>query len=146
MSNLELEGGPRDVRVDRNDDSKYQFLRGLFNVENDKDIFLLALKVGYFNKIREPLSTKPLHKWQLSTFSENDKKEMVVISNAGSKDFSTFLDGAKVIKTSEEYANAGIKFLYNLFTDEVSKDNIRIIEDFLEQIKDKIDKKLFFVR
>jgi len=139
MPNVILDNPPRDVRIDRDDKIKYKSLKDRFDLDNDKAIFLIALNVGFFYDLKLKLKTHPEHMWQLSTFTEEDIRKMILITFYEKKDVDKIFDGKEVIRTSEEYANGGIKKLYKIFIEEGNqKDDTLIVEEIVDQISEKI--------
>ena len=61
--NINLKDAPRDVRRNRDDVSKYQFLRKRFEVDTDKEIFILALRIGFFKELKESMKIFIFVKW-----------------------------------------------------------------------------------
>lgn len=144
MVNINLKDAPRDIKRNRDDENKYAFLRNRFKIETDKEIFKLALRIGFFKDLKESTKPNPKHLGQLSTFSDDDIREMVLVARYGKEDMEDIFDGKKVINTCEEYANGGIIYLYNLFS-ESNKEDIQIIEDIVESINKSLKEKLFVI-
>jgi len=134
-----LENHPRDIKVDREDNKKYNALTDKFGLETDKGVFLLALNVGFFYNLRVKLNKNPKHVWGVSTFKDEEIKNMITIAYAEDEDIPKCFDGANVIKICEEYANGGIKKLYSMFIDSKNnKEDALVIEEIIEDLAKKI--------
>jgi len=132
-----LNNPPRDVKIDKENKEKYKSLARKFN-KDEKEIFSLAIKIGFFYSMREKIK-KPQSSWQLTTFSEEEIKNMIVISYAVLKDINKIFEGKEVIKICEEFANGGVRKLYSLFMETTEKDDVRVIEDLVDEIKVKLN-------
>ena len=144
MIRINLENPPRDVRINREDKIKYKYLRERFKTDSDKEIFKLALRMGFFKEIQEDLKQKPEHMWQFSTFSNEDVIEMVLISRYKKEDVGKIFEGKEVLNECERYANGGINYLYNLFI-EGGKEDIYIVEDILNDMRKLVKDTLIFL-
>jgi len=132
-----LNNPPRDIRIDKENKEKYKSIARKFN-KDEKEVFSLAVKVGFFYSIREKLK-KPQALVQLTTFSDGEIKNMIVIAYAVLKDINKIFEGKEVVKICEEFANGGIRKLYSLFMETTEKDDIRIIEDVIDDLKLKLN-------
>jgi hypothetical protein len=134
-----LENAPRDIKVDRGDEKKYNAIRDKFKLETDKQVFLLALNIGFFYNLPLKLNPNPKHVWGVSTFEDEEIKDMMTIAYAEDEDIPKCFDGASVIKICEEYANGGIKKLYNTFIESnINKEDALIIEEIVEELDKKL--------
>ena len=134
-----LENAPRDIKVDRKDKKKYNALTSKFKLVTDKEVFLLAINIGFFYNLRVKLEKNPKHVWAVTTFKDEEIKNMITIAYAEEGDIPKCFDGANVIKICEEYANGGIKKLYNLFFESnINKGDDLIIEEVVEELYQKI--------
>lgn len=130
-----IDDAPRDIKIDREVKDKYESLSNKLKVDK-KDIFLLSMKYGHFKDLSKKLNKNPNHLFQFSTLKDEEIKHMVLIHYSSEKDISTLFDGGKIAKTCEEYANGGVRYLYDLFNN--PKHNIQIIEDIVEEINKTI--------
>jgi len=129
-------GSRKDIKVEKIDREKYKSLLKIFNLEYDKDLFILAMKVGYFYNLCSDLKVS-YGKFNYNDIGLKNKAEMILISYEKNKDSAKVFDGATILETCEKYANGGIKRLYELFC-ESNKDEEIIIEDFMKEIAKKI--------
>jgi len=133
-----LSDPPRDIRIEKESKEKYTSLAKRFS-KDDKEIFLLAMKLGFFYGARVKIKGKKQALAQLSTLPEDEIRNMMIIAFSDFGDVSKIFDGKEVVKTCEEYANGGIKHLYRLFVEEGGqKDDLRVIEDVLDELKTRV--------
>lgn len=129
-----LNDAPRDIKIDRLSNDKYDSLSKRFKVDK-KSIFILAMKAGFFYNTQKKIQ-KPQSLVQLSSLSEEDIKNMVIIAFSSFGDVGKIFQGKEVLELCEEFANGGVEYLYNLFSAE--KEDARIIENIIDDLKDKI--------
>ncbi len=134
---------PKTIRRSRESITKYEFLMKTFGAKNNKPIFKLAMKIGYYMNLLKKLDD-PVDMYNTAELQENEKITMLAISFSNLKsecniltDKESLLDGKKIIKVCEEYANGGVSYLYDKFST-AKKDKTRIIEDILDELKEKI--------
>jgi hypothetical protein len=132
---MELDKPPRDITVSEGDREKYSWLSTKFNLEV-KQIFLLAVKVGFFYGLRDKVKN---HRSiaQFSTFSDDDIKDMITIAYAELESDSAIFDGKKVVGICEEYATGGISKLYKQFAG-ANKEDVKIIEDMVDELANEV--------
>ena len=128
---MELDKPPRDLTVSEGDREKYNWLREKFNLDV-KQIFLLAVKVGFFYGIRDKVKNKKSIA-NFSTLSDDDIRDMITIAFSELGDDTQIFDGRKVVGICEEYATGGITKLYNQFAG-ANKEDVKIIEDMADEI------------
>jgi dnd system-associated protein 4 len=100
------------VYIDKNDVSLYSDLDkdDFFKKLENKEKFLLALSMGFKNKIRRSLDSKEGYAL-LKYFKTKDVALIQSIALYESNDPEILKDDEQVFKISEEYAHAGIKII-----------------------------------
>jgi len=132
---ITLDDLPRDIKVDKLSKEKFESLSKRFDID-EKSIFMLAMKAGFFYNTRKKLGkARSLAQWL--PLSEEDIKAMVVIAYATFEDIDKIFQGKEIAKVCEEFANGGIDYLYKLFTDSLKEDS-RVIEDILDELAQEI--------
>ncbi len=126
----------RDIKTEKIDREKYKALLKILNLEYDKDLFILAMKVGYFYNLDLDLKGS-YGKFPYQSIDLKNKAEMVIISYKKNKDPTKVFDGTTILETCEKYANGGVKKLYELFCESNNGEEI-IIENFMKDISSKI--------
>ena len=100
------------IFIDKNDIEMYKKLDQddfLAKLEN-KDKFMMALSIGFKNKVKRPLASKEGYAL-LKYFKIKDIALMQSIALFEKNDPELLKDEETVYKISEEYAHAGIKIL-----------------------------------
>ncbi len=130
-------GPRRDIKIEKTDRHKYETLLKILNLNYDKDLFILAMKVGYFYNLDSKLKG-PNGKFNYTYIVESkNKAEMILVSYQKNKDPAKIFDGETVFETCEKYANGGIKKLYEIFYESNKGEEI-IIEEMMNEIAKKI--------
>lgn len=129
-----LENPPRDVKIDRTANDKFEFLARRFGIDK-KDVFILAMKVGFYYGVSKKLG-KTQSLFQFSTLDEGEIKNMIIIAHSVLNDISQIFNGKDVVKICEEFAHGGVYYLYETFS--AIKEDSRIIETIIEELRKKI--------
>lgn len=83
--------------------------------DNMKEVYMVALLMGYFHKFRKPLGKSSKDPIRINVFDPNDKNIMDVIALMEKKDLSLLINEEDQIEEKmrmlEEYANGGIELL-----------------------------------
>lgn len=132
---ITLNDAPRDVKIDRASNDKYESLSKRFKVDK-KSVFILAMKAGFFYNTQKKIKKPPQSLVQFSSLSEEDVKNMIIIAFSTFGDISKIFQGKEVLELCEEFANGGVEYLYNLFSTE--KEDVRIIEDVIDELTAEI--------
>ena len=137
MSVLE-DTGKRDFRRDRDTDQYYNFFKTKLGLL-DKETFLLSYKYALF-KGHPPkkLDKHPIHIGQISTI-DNKEIEFMIIALFVDENNENILDkGSEILNTIEEYANVGVRLLYDKFVND-DKSEVYILEEIKNEIKQKLE-------
>lgn len=138
---------PDRLSINESDKKEYLRLKGKdspFKDKDNKDLFMMALIVGYSEVKTKVKLEKKLGYAQLNTFNDEDLTIIKSIAVAEAKSLDILTDKVEVLSIAEQYANSGIK----MFKDEVFNgeygDYIRRIESklvdaFEEKIKTDLD-------
>ena len=78
-----------------------------------KDVFVIAAAIGYYFNNRFPLK-KRREVASIEVFTNDEKWIMYSIAVATTNKLEIILDMQEVLRIVEEYANAGIDYLYDL--------------------------------
>jgi dnd system-associated protein 4 len=73
-----------------------------------KDVFMLAVAVGYRRGTRQPAPSTTRHTIRKEVFSDNDYQLLKAIAIATTGDVEVLLSQANVLTIAEEYAQVGI--------------------------------------
>lgn len=116
--------GPDRLYIERKDKDKfYDKLLGKsspigrHNGYKNKDIFLLAMCLGFKEKNRQKLSTREGY-FLDKDLSNEEKALLYALAVSEEGDLKVLLDRKKVYSVAEEYANGGIPILYHQVFDE----------------------------
>jgi hypothetical protein len=131
----------RDLEIDRETDQIYTYLVNKLGAER-REIFFLAFKYAIFKNLEPlPLGKKSLHIGQFEDVERNLKKDidfMIMAIYVKTKNDDLLIEGDELLNLCEEYANTGVRALYDLFTNE-KKNDIYIVEDIVSEILKKIN-------
>jgi len=111
---------PRDLSVDESKHHKFSELAEEDIFKTMKSVFLYAMAIGFYKKLKIPLKKKK-NSIPSSSISEPDEKWtkerwlLNAIALTETEDINIILDGEKVAHIAEEYANYGIDILYDVF-------------------------------
>lgn len=106
---------PDRLNIDRNDRKLYDELKKdpFFKDIQNKELFLLAMAVGFRNGKRHPLERKDGFVRTEYLRSEDVALMSAVALHDSEGDLNILTDKNRVCETAEEYAHAGIYILYN---------------------------------
>lgn len=78
-----------------------------------KDVFLCAMSIGYYNKLRKNLKSR---RGSIPSRTLNDEEKWLIrsIGISEKKDLEALFDIKEIVTIAEEYANGGIQLLYDL--------------------------------
>ena len=83
--------------------------------ENMKEVYMVALLMGFFNSYRKPLTKTSKDPIRINIFDANDKNVMDIIALMEKKDLSLLINEEEQFEEKmrmlEEYANGGIDLL-----------------------------------
>jgi hypothetical protein len=133
---MELDKPPRDITISKEDREKYSWLSTKFNLDV-KQVFLLAMKVGFFYGLKGKQKRPIQSIGQFSTLSDDDIKDMITIAFSELQDDAKIFDGKIVMGICEEYSTGGIRKLYGQFAG-ANKEDVKIIEDMLDEISGEV--------
>jgi len=132
---IPLNNAPRDVNIDKDSKEKYESLARKFNI-TVKSVFVLSMKAGFF--YNTPKKIKNISNLvQFSTLKDDDIMSMLIIAYSTLKDIDKIFDGKEIVGICQEFSNGGVEYLYDLFVLS-EKDDLRVIEDIVEEINEII--------
>jgi hypothetical protein len=138
----EEHGVPTRLYIDRSDREKYDRLLekdGVFAGKDNKDIFMIAMAIGYSRGVRVKLTRKEGYV-RFEYLKDRDKSIIKAVAVAATATLDVLLDKKKVYSIAEEYARGGIKLLVDMvfgggFGSFEKKLESELVEEF-EKIKD----------
>lgn len=133
---MQLDKPPRDIIIAKDDREKYAWLSTKFDLDV-KEIFLLAMKLGFFYGLKDKPKSPRQSIAQFSTLSDEAIKDMITIAYAEFEDDDQIFNGKIVVSTCEEYATGGITKLYGSFAG-ANKEDVKIIEDIVDDLANEI--------
>tara|TARA_Y100000310_G_scaffold57529_1_gene52786 strand:+ start:1083 stop:1505 length:423 start_codon:yes stop_codon:yes gene_type:complete len=137
MSLLE-DTGKRDFRRDRDTDQYYNYFKTKLGLDF-KDTFLLSYKYALFKgHTPKKLDKKPIHIGQISLIDDKEIELMVIALFVDENDEDILSKGSNLLNTIEEYANVGVRLLYDRFVNS-DKSEILMLEEIKNEIKQKLD-------
>ena len=99
-----------------------------------KDIFLIAMTMGYHKKVRDPLRGTPHDLFGVSTFNPEEEWLIKSVAIAEKENLEMLLEEKELLRTAEEYANAGILILYDIIFGGVPGDPLKKLETEVKDI------------
>jgi len=107
-----------------------------------KDIFLVAMMIGYHKKAREPLKGTFHDLFRASTFNSEEEWLLKSIAITEKRNLDVLLDEneKEILKIAEEYANAGILILHDIIFGGTPGDPLKRIESSVKDILNEIQK------
>lgn len=132
MSIIKL-NNKRDFRRSRDTDKYYLYLKNKLNIDN-KHAFLLSYKYAIFKNHDGKKIDNPIHIGQISTINEKEIELMVISLLSEKYDEDILNNGDYIISQIEEYANTGIRLIYDRFIKE-EKNEVYVFEDIITEIK-----------
>ena len=106
--------GPRVLNIRKADKDDYKRLMekdSPFAGKDDKDLFLMAMIMGFSERSRTPLDRQKDSFVRIEYLKEREKSIITAIAVADEGDLSVLADKRKVYSIAEEYAAGGIKLL-----------------------------------
>ncbi len=144
MSTQKLRGGERmfNIRVRRPKEQEYIYKEltdkkefGIF--ETYKDIFMMAMVVGFLEGNRQPFQETSEHiNWQVFNAS-TDEPVINIIAYLETEDFTILYDYTEEsfkekVKIAEEYAAGGAKMIYDVTMSD-QKNGLQKIIDYIQE-------------
>ena len=114
--------------------------------ETMKDVFMLALVIGYLKDSKRPFSRTGGEPIKLTIFDDYDKNIMDIIALDKKKDTSILINEEQAVdekyRIMEEYANGGMEILVNSFCKPIP--SIEKLKEFVESYENNfsVNKKL----
>ncbi len=131
---------PDRIDIEKSNRKLYDDIE-IFKNKNRKEQFLLAMSVGFKNKVKHPIKSRDGF-FLIKDMKPEDEAliKAVAIKDEGSVEVLSSLD--KVFNIVEEYANAGIKVLYDMVTSTQYGSFMEILDkelfDIYNEIKNQI--------
>jgi hypothetical protein len=130
---------PQIVYIDANDKPTYDMLSekgGPLEGMDNKDMFLLAMALGYMNNIKVELKDR-LYFFRTSYLDNHEKAllKAIAVSEEGSLDVLS--DKKKIYSLAEQYATGGLKLLRNIAFEKFGKD---LYKKLLPELSSKMEK------
>lgn len=105
-----------------------------------KDIFLIAMTMGYHKNVRASLKGTPHDLFRASTFNLEEEWLIKSVAIAEKENLEMLLEEKELLKTAEEYANAGILILYDIIFGGAPGDPLKRIESYVKDILSEVQK------
>jgi hypothetical protein len=109
------EDGPDKLYIRKSDREKYDKLLGdsVFSGKGNKDVFIMAMLVGYYHKARVELTNKEGFV-RVEYLKDRDKSIMKAIAVAETGRLDILVDKKQVYTLCEEYAAGGMELLMDM--------------------------------
>jgi hypothetical protein len=142
MENDEEESVPTRLNINKSDREIYDKLLekdGEFAGKENKDVFLLAMVIGYLHKADIELQIKEgFIRTEYLKDQDNSIIKSIAVAKTGTLDI--LLNKKKIYSIAEEYASGGIKLLkdmvyggsYGSFSKKLESELIETFEKFIE--------------
>jgi len=98
-----------------------------------KDIFLNAMVIGYYKKLRSSLEGTRHDLFETSVLNSEEEWLIKSIAIAEKENLEILLNEKEILKIAEEYANAGILILYDLILGGSPGDPLKKIESYVKK-------------
>lgn len=105
-----------------------------------KDIFLIAMTMGYHKNVRASLKGTPHDLFRASTFNPEEEWLIKSVAIAEKENLEMLLEEKELLKTAEEYANAGILILYDIIFGGAPGDPLKRIESYVKDTLSEVQK------
>lgn len=131
---------PDRLSIEDKDRKIYDPLKevNLFEKQNNKNLFLLAMVWGFHQKQSKPLK-KLFGFVRESYLRDSDESLINAIAVHKKNDLNVLLDKKEVYKIAEEYANAGIKLIDEMISESDEAEFIKRMEYVLLEKYEEMD-------
>lgn len=116
MENNEKHKNPTRLNINKSDRKKYDKLLGkksVFAGKDNKDIFMMAMVIGYSRGVKTDLTRKEGYV-RFEYLKDRDKSIIKSIAVADTGTLNVLLDKRNVYSIAEKYAAGGIKLLVDM--------------------------------
>jgi hypothetical protein len=136
-----VSSAPDRFCIDKDDRQLYDALKvdPFFHGQRNRNLFLLAMAVGYKNELREPLTKREISGY----FLEKDMKpedhalvDMVAVCEMKSVD--VLAKRSEAFKIAEEYAHGGIRLLSDQLRSTPHGSFEKLLERELQELREKL--------
>lgn len=109
------EEGPTKLYIRRSDREKYDKILGdsVFSGKGNKDVFMMALVVGYYHKARVELTNREGFV-RVEYLKDKDRSIMKAVAVAETGSLDVLVDKKQVHIIAEEYAAGGMELLIDM--------------------------------
>lgn len=128
--------------IEESDKESYDTLREIepFNNMNWKEIFMFCMALGYSRKVKQAIK-KRKELFFVKDFDKEDEALMCALALRDENSIDVLADRKKIYEIAEEYANAGIKILYEIYECNKFGSFEKEIEKDIFEYYSKIEKK-----